>query len=80
MVRARAQLKLDVRSQKAQGIYHNTSNSLTGRRAKPREAGRAAAGQPRSIMYATTSTRQGQRRERVQHTAHALTRNKACGR
>ncbi|DBA76059.1 TPA: hypothetical protein ACH3X1_009806 [Trebouxia sp. C0004] len=44
MVRARAQLKLDVRSQKAQGIYHNTSNSLTG----------ASASSAGAIHYATT--------------------------
>ena len=30
MVRTRAQFKLDVRLQKAQGIYKNINNSLTG--------------------------------------------------
>jgi hypothetical protein len=45
MVQTRAQFKLDVRSQKAQGIYKNTNNSLTG-------ASAASAG---AIHYATTN-------------------------
>ncbi len=40
----RATFKLDVRSQKAQGIYNNTSNSLTG----------ASASSAGAIHYATT--------------------------
>ena len=39
----RASFKLDVRSQKAQGIYNNTSNSLTG----------ASASSGGAIHYAT---------------------------
>ncbi len=45
MVQTRAQFKLDVRSQKAQGIYKNTNNSLTG-------ASAASAG---AIHYKTTN-------------------------
>ncbi len=43
-VQTRASFKLDVRSQKAQGIYKNTSNSLTG----------ASASSGGAIHYATT--------------------------
>ena len=43
MVRTRAQFKLDIAAQKAQGIYKNTSNSLTG-------ASSASSG---AIHYAT---------------------------
>ncbi len=46
MVRTRASFKLDVRSQKAQCIYNNTSNSLTG----------ASASSGGAIQYATTLT------------------------
>ncbi len=45
MVRTRAQFELDVRSQKAQGIYKNTSNSLTG----------ASASSGGAIHYTTTT-------------------------
>ncbi len=44
MVRTRAQFRLDVASQKQQGIFKNTSNSLTG-------ASAASAG---AIHHATT--------------------------
>ncbi len=43
--RTRAQFKLDVRSQKAQGIYKNTSNSLTG----------ASASSAGAIHFTTTT-------------------------
>jgi hypothetical protein len=45
MVRTRTQFKLDVRSQQAQGIYKNTSNSLTG----------ASASSAGAIHYTTTT-------------------------
>jgi type II secretory pathway component GspD/PulD (secretin) len=45
MVRTQAQFKLDVQSQKAQGIYKNTNNSLTG----------ASASSAGAIHYATTT-------------------------
>ncbi|DBA90474.1 TPA: hypothetical protein ACH3X1_003738 [Trebouxia sp. C0004] len=38
MARTRAQFKLDMRSQKPQGIYKNTSNSLTGASASVADA------------------------------------------
>lgn len=44
MVQTRSAFKLDVRSQKAQGIYNNTSNSLTG----------ASASSAGAIHYAST--------------------------
>ncbi len=63
MVQIRAQFKLDVRSQKAQGIYKNTSNSLTG-------ASAASAG---AIHYTTTNEPMvlaGPRRYVSKHTKH----------